>query len=307
MYGYKNVSASQPIVFNGYTVKYTAGSAGSSVDNSDNYSYVDPTINQTIKYWDYSANEYRYFGYVPNGSITADEPNRKLTVSGLHLDITEPTKYLVSALKIVPKAEIGNVVKMRFQRPYAQVRVMIYSAEKLEPAQGGKEGDAIELTQISFGPSDESSTIVKEGTIDITYPLTGSTQESYSINSTSSIAKFQYKGFDGASGLLKLTSANCTSNTAAVAYPQESLDVSTQYYYVFPLGTSEAKDFTFKVSIDGDDELKTAIVPAIYMNWQPNHSYTYIFKILEGGLIFVDAKTTEWQPGGSASQTWPNW
>lgn len=306
VYGYKNVSTSQ-IVFNRYTVKYTSGSAGTSVDNTNNYSYVDPTHNQEIKFWDYSASEYRYFGYVPNVNITDDEPTRKLTVSGLKLKINEPTNYLVSTLKIVPKSALGDVVQMHFRRPYAQVRVMVYSGEKLEPPTAGKDGDAIELTNISFGPSDGSSSIVTDGTITIQYPLTTQIEESYTINATSTTDVLQYKGF-GTGGMLTLTSAHCASNTAAVAYPKESTDTTTPYYYVFPLGTSDtAKDFTFKVYIDGDDEAKTAIVPAIYMNWQPNHSYTYIFKILEGGLIFVDAKTTEWQPGGSVSQTWPNW
>ena len=311
VYGYKAIGSTQPIVFNAYTVNYTSGSAGSSEDNTDNYSYVDPDHNQTIKFWDYSASEYRYFGYVPNSLITADEPTRTLTVSGLSLSITEPTNYLVSTLKIVPKSEFGNVVQMRFRRPYAQVRVMVYSGEKLEPAQGDKEGDAIELTNITFGPKDGFSSIVKAGRITIQYPLTTETEESYKIiptNSSSTTNILKYKGFYNSSGMLKLTSDNCSSNTAAVAYPSESTDSTTPYYYVFPLGTTDtAKDFTFSVNIDGDDEAKTAIVPAVYMNWQPNHSYTYIFKILEGGLIFVDAKTTDWQYGSSASQTWPNW
>lgn len=62
------------------------------------------------------------------------------------------------------------------------------------------------------------------------------------------------------------------------------------------------------MSVDGDDELKTAIVPSVYMHWKPNYQYTYIFKILEGGLIFVDAKVEEgWKSGGTGSDKWTNW
>lgn len=314
VYGYKTLSESnQPIVFPGYNVTYTANSAGSSEDNTHNYSYVDPSRNQFVKYWDYSATEYRYWGYVENNSkVTVNSNGTALSINGLSVGITEPINYLVSALKVVPKTEYNQVVQLRFLHPYAKVRVMIYAGEQLET------GDAIELSKVSFGPSDPSIKIVKSATVKVTYPLTNAEVESYSIENSPALtyfSKFEYQGFDqpstGAEKVIKLTSSNCASNTAAIAYPKEAQEASkdTQtFYYVLPTGTGvDATDYKFEVSVDGDDELKSAIVPSVYMHWKPNYQYTYIFKILEGGLLFIDAQVEEWKSGGEAVDTWPNW
>ena len=319
VYGYKTLSGSEPVnVFPGYNVTYTASSAGSSEDNTHNYSYVDPSKKQFIKYWDYSATEYRYWGYVPqsDNKITASTDGKQLTINGLSVGITEPANYLVSTLKTVTKDDYNQVVQLHFVHPYAKVRVMVYSGEKLEPAHDGKEGDAIELSQISFGPNDTDKKIVKSATVKVSYPLSGTDPEAYSIESLTNLDKFEYKGFDtpvsGSGKVLKLTAANCASNTAAVAYPKETVESSKAdqtFYYVLPTGTGvTAPDYKFSVSVDGDDELKTAIVPSVYMHWKPNYQYTYIFKILEGGLIFVDAKVEDgWKFGGSGADKWTNW
>lgn len=321
VYGYKTLSGSEPVnVFPGYNVTYTASSAGSSEDNTHNYSYVDPSNNQFIKYWDYSAIEYRYWGYVPHpdGKITTSTDGKQLTINGLSVGITEPANYLVSTLKTVTKDDYNQVVQLHFVHPYAKVRVMVYSGEKLEPAHDGKEGDAIELSQISFGPNDATKKILKTATVKVSYPLSGTDPEAYSIETPTDLTgnKFEYQGFDtpisGSGKVLKLTAANCASNTAAVAYPKEadeSQKDNQTFYYVLPTGTGvTAPDYKFSVSVDGDDELKTAIVPSVYMHWKPNYQYTYIFKILEGGLIFVDAKVeTGWQKGGSGTDVWTNW
>lgn len=323
VYGYKiKTDNSSQIVFNGYNVKYSDNSSETSVDNSHGFSYVGGTsinnIKQEIKYWDYSANEYRYWGYVENDDkISPTNDGKTLTIEGLLLGITEQTDYYISSLKTVPKGDFGKVVQMEFIRPYAKVRVMVYSGEKLEAPQDGNEGDAIELTDISFGPNVEEPKIVKSATINVTYPLSDKNSESYSIVSQiqSYLNKFEFKGFDasiaGSGKVLKLTSENCASNTAAVAYPkdaEESNKDNQTFYYVLPTGTDvTAPDYKFSVNVDGDTEPKTAIVPSAYMHWKPNYQYTYIFKVLEGGLLFVDANITEWQSGGSTSDQWTNW
>ena len=235
-----------------------------------------------------------------------------LTVTGLTLGITEPSGYLLSSLKLVNKDAYGEVVQLRFVHPYAKVRVMVYSGTNLE------EDDFIELSNLSFGPNVSSPEIIEKATVKVTYPLTSSGQESYSIikvAETTTRNQFTYQGFDASSSssdkVLKLTSDNCTSDKALVAYPQEvnpeSMDKS-EFYYVLPTGTDfTAPDYKFSVNVDGDTEPKTAIVPSAYMHWKPNYQYTYIFKVLEGGLLFVDANITEWQSGGSTSDQWTNW
>ena len=306
LYGYKTLAAdNHPVVFPKYTVYFGPGTAGSTEDNTHNYYYVDPDKKQYIKYWDYSASEYRYWGYVvDNPNISADADGGKLTISGIAMGINEPKgkdaedrdiDYLVSTLKVVPKAEFGNTVQMRFVHPYAKVRVLVYSGEKLVST------DVVKLSNISFGPEDTSKKIVSKGTLQIEYPLLESSKaEKYSILDGTNTDKFNYKALD-------LTSDHCASNTAAVAIPDET-DATTanQYYYILPLATGVTPtDFKFSAVYNG--ATKTAIVPAAYMHWNPNYSYTYIFKVLDGTLLFVDVKVNDWQIGGSANDTWTNW
>lgn len=313
VYGFKTLADGQTSsVIKAYQVYYAEASAGSSADNTQGYYYVDPEHSQYIKYWDFGASQYRYWGYVKNtDKITPSDDGTALAVTGLTLGITEPSGYLLSSLKLVNKDAYGEVVQLRFVHPYAKVRVMVYSGTNLE------EDDFIELSNLSFGPNVSSPEIINNATVKVSYPLTGTDAESYGIiteSTTTTRTQFSYQGFaDSSSGsykVLKLTSANCSSNSALVAYPEEATTASSEneFYYVLPTGTGvTAPDFKFQVCIDGDVEPKTAIVPSAYMHWKPNYQYTYIFKVLEGGLLFVDANVTKWESGGSTSDQWTNW
>lgn len=311
VYGYKISPSEQSSVFPGYFVTYKAFSAGTSEDNTHNYSYVDPAKDQVVKYWDYTSTEYRYWAYVPvSGSMTIDEATNTINLTDVQLQVDEPTDYFVSHLNVVDRSHFGEVVLMEFVRPYARINVRIYSGQTLEPAHDGKEGDVIELSRLSFGPTDAEEKIATSATVSIHYPLTGSDKESFSVIPTSSsdvTSQLRYKGLD-AEGRLLLTSAHCSSSSAAIAYPEAATDDTTPCYYVLPLSSGATPcSYTFSVCIDGDEELQSVVVPAAYMNWKPNYSYTYIFKILEGGPIFVDAKAEAWQSGGTGNDTWTNW
>ncbi len=78
-----------------------------------------------------------------------------------------------------------------------------------------------------------------------------------------------------------------TSNTATYAGVKDAADATAAYKKVIPSGTGNKLnlrvDYVLE-SINGDGETitvtgATAVVPAIYTNWQPNYAYTYIFKI----------------------------
>lgn len=310
LYGYKTLAADDiSEVFKTYTVHYAANTAGSSDDNTHNYYYVDPDNHQYIKYWDYSATEYRYWGYVGNANIRASaNDGRTLSISGIAMGIDTPKGkdgenkdigYLISSLKVVPKTDFGKVVQLRFIHPYAKVRVMVYSGENFKSDDASNSGDdVIELSAISFGPND-GSPIVSAGNLEVSYPSSGDA-EIFKISSPETKAKLGYKD-------ITLTSDNCTSNTAATAVPDApGATTANEYFYVLPFGANAiSKDFKFSASYNG--KTKTAIVPAAYMRWKPNYSYTYIFKISDGTMLFVDAEIAEWESGGSGSVTWPNW
>jgi hypothetical protein len=67
------------------------------------------------------------------------------------------------------------------------------------------------------------------------------------------------------------------------------------WYTVLPNNTQGS--YTMSVTVNKDDEPKTAVVPANYMQWLPGYSYTYIFKITEEGGVeigWVESAVTPW-------------
>ena len=72
VYGFKNMSYDETDgynglqeVFPGYTVNWTINTAATSTTNSDGWEYVNQQAlgkeEQTIKYWDWEAQAYRFF------------------------------------------------------------------------------------------------------------------------------------------------------------------------------------------------------------------------------------------------------
>lgn len=144
-------------VFINYSVWYDDNTANTTTSNSSNWEYVGDigthgtvtlTSEQTIKYWDYSAYDYRFVAGSPVSAFTYNvtsttEPTVKHTiatasVTGLaghinaHPIIDESTKPLatnpvyVAKPKIITSAHYREPVIFQFVRQQAQVRVGIY-------------------------------------------------------------------------------------------------------------------------------------------------------------------------------------
>lgn len=293
VWGYKTLPPDNvQLVFRGYDVTYVPGSAGSSTDNNYDYSYVDPSKNQSVKYWDFGATEYNFWAAtLPNDPADPNAPTfssdgTTLTIPGLVLTTSEPDVAFSSLYHRSPVT--NDVVRLEFKRPYAQVRVMFYSGETLE------DGDVIEIGETTFGP-EEPSKIISAGTLKVTYSKSGAESETYSTDITTEGSKLTFSG-------VNLThTAGTSSSNAALARPA----VDKEYYYVVPYQYSSP--FTLATSIDSDS--KTATIPASYMHWLPNYVYTYIFKITEAGkkIEFYDVKIDPWKYGGSQDEEWKNW
>lgn len=299
VYGYKMTDNSSPIVFDGYNVTYNANSSGTSEDNSHNYSYVNET--QTIKYWDFSATEYRFWGYTGDkGNFTSNGNGMELIipVSSL-LEADEPTSLPYFSTLYIRKPVSSDVVTLEFKRPYSKVRVLFYTSEPLVG------DDKIELSDITFAPNEKK--IYKAGSLKLTYSLSEvQTTETFvadpSSESTDSQDKFIYKPLT-----LNLSDGSALNN-AVLAKTTLSTD-GTEFYYTLPMGDKNPA-FTMSVVIDGDTaEPKTAVIPATFMNWKPNYIYTYIFKITEAGkkIEFYDVMIDPWKYGGSQEEEWKNW
>lgn len=289
VYGYKNVNSAVQTVFNGYTVTYSASSAGTSESNTHNYEYVHG--NQTIKYWDYGASEYNFWAYTGSKS-DFNTDGTTLTITGLNLSVTESADIdqKLFSHRYHRQSVTPDVVQLQFLRPYAKVRVMFYTSEEMTGS------DKIQLTNIIFGGGTNS--IATAGKIAVSYGKTGTEKENIIMTAT---GHKDYLAF-GDTTLDK--DHGTTSNNAVLAVPTGG----TEWYYTLPLSTEvSAQPFTMSVSIDGDS--KTATVPDAYMHWNPNTSYTYIFKITEAGkkIEFYDVLIDPWKYGGSQNEVWKNW
>ena len=73
--GYENSSyTSYQLVMSDYTVNWTNNSAYTTTSNTNNWEYVGQGDDQSIKYWDWSAKAYRFFGYAPGKGTAARAP-----------------------------------------------------------------------------------------------------------------------------------------------------------------------------------------------------------------------------------------
>ncbi|MBR2113083.1 MAG: hypothetical protein IJ929_00220 [Prevotella sp.] len=264
VWGYKTMSDGTTLqtVFPGYTVNYVSA-AHSTTTNSNGWEYVNQGHGeQTIKYWDWSVRNYRFFGVAPATAIqpaNVTETIEEVKIS-IQADATTDANNYYSRLwysdgtQEYPNRQFGQPVQLEFVKPVARVR---FSYKYVSPR------DGVSIGTQTFKPTDKTERIIRKGTVLVTYPLTGAgTQESTTITD---IANELEGGFTK----------------------------PDTWYTVLP--NTEQGSFTLTVDINGIT--KYATVPAEYMHWQAGYSYTYIFKInADGGVDigWVDYAVTPW-------------
>lgn len=324
VYGYKNMSyvsdayGDLQTVFPGYTVNWTANSAYTTTTNTDGWEYVNQQPSgeeQTIKYWDWSAKAYRFFGYTL-GTATADPATDPATVTATVTDgsavalfssvVDASSEATIDAapyfsrlwfsdgnLATYPDRQFGKPVQLQFLKPFARVRFMFTFIDGLS---FGREA----LTHISFHPTRQGSsapTIATAGTVTVTYPLSGTeTVEAWASSLTTGIDAFTIDYYEPA-----------TVPDGSAVGPEDWPNVPHHWYYVLPAPSQGS--YTVEVAAV-TDEIKTAVVPAEYMSWKPGYDYTYIFKITEGGGIVVDivqVAINNWSNQKSSDHAVYNW
>ena len=327
VWGYKNLSVddqdnSDPAddvygdlqtVFPGYAVDWHSNTAGTTTSNSHDWEYVSG--DQTIKYWDWSAKAYRFFG-ATHWKVGADEWNpatdgayenyKTYGASGTYGASDEYATYEITMLAdasdedeidktpffsrlwfstgnavAYPDKQYGKPVTLEFVKPYARVRFLFtYSY----PPEGIKLGRTIKKFRPTVDVEADDEDKVKipvAGTFTAIYPLTGTdTRETFRV-----------------SGVTQRIEAFTEDYVA---------EGTKKWYTVLPNNTQGS--YTLTVDINGIE--KTAVVPANYMTWLPSYSYTYIFKITEQGGVeieLVQAAVTRWDYDPSTDYTVYNW
>ena len=281
-------STSVQIVIDGYIVKWIANSANTTTSNSSNWEYVNQGTNQSIKYWDYSASAYRFFGVAGAGSANSirgaykpsdDNPQRYELV--YESDATNPaaTPYY-SHLWVGESDRYGLPVRLEFIQPLSKVRFKFIFED---PTQAS----TTELTAKSFRPTNGTS-IKMKGDVSVSYPLSGDASETFAATAEAegmtdfTLDYYESVGYDN-------------SNPSKVIEPYLGADATKtgQEYSVLPV--SGQGTYTLTVSVNG--EPKTTVVPAEFMEWKPGYQYTYIFKVhVDKGVSIssVQAAFTTW-------------
>lgn len=309
VYGVKKISETQLVsVFPNYSVLYNENLTTS---NTNKWEYVKD--DQTIKYWDYSASEYRFVAGSPIAAFTfkvpSDGTTKKIesaTITGLGGHIIANTSetantfnpVYVAEPKVVAKADYKNTVQFNFVRQQSMVRVGFY-----ETIPG------YSVTNIKFYEADGTSatsnnvilTSATEGYFiggtnvsgTVTYDWTTATPSytfAYTDNKDNTDNTDLQKSKNWYAGKLEDKLAEKSSETNVATLYGTDTDMSTTGYFTVlptPSGTKASAilikcDYTL-TDFNTGETIKvtgaTAAIPAAYSKWEPNTRYTYLFKI----------------------------
>lgn len=320
VWGYKTTDAAKQTVqtvMDGYKVAYRQNSAGTTETNAADWEYVGVSNDkwqgaQTVKYWDYGASSYRFFGYTPfDANATAVRSGEGSADDAI--EATFPFEYAddATATSIPYASEMWLATNTANGKSYGQQVTLAFSPliAKVRFKFTYPDGTtSVTITDIQFQDSrfatdaDAADTPLR-GTLTAVYPLRGEPQSVYPS--------------------LKWTPAtqNATGNIV-MTMPYETADDNIhiiqnpadydKWYYVPPLDIIpyEQGAYTMTARIDGN--FSTAVIPSQYMQWRAGFQYTYIFKITEAGTLitFADLEVEKWLPGtdienkGSGTEGW---
>ena len=271
--------------------------------------------NQTIKYWDYSLPQYDFIAYSigKNTLVTDDNAISAGKVYGSSIEtpkeaknyksytlkgssITDLQKCYYTDIVTVEKENYGKPVTFTFKNITAKVRVAFY-----ETVPGYTVSDLQFYADNTTGKADLSGEanknatlfttgtdkLTKNGQMDVIYPEVGSSKKDHKaynkafVNVTSQETETS----------IALGNVNyATNNVLATSAKTASMaGTSSNSYYTPVLPVAKATPLTIRMnytltSEDGSGETikvygAKAVIPAAYTAWQPNHAYTYIFKI----------------------------
>ena len=270
-------------VMNQYHVEWTEGTAATTTTNSRDWEYILLGYpEQTVKFWDWSAKAYRFFGsaemsttlgtweHITEGTecykytCTVDATNAGDAPFYTHLWFStgDATDY--------PTRQFGHPVTLEFIKPFAEVRFLFtYSDPDADPLPM--------LEDPVFRPVTPETRIAMKGEVIITFPLIGTdTQDTWTSTPD-------------------LSSKYLVSFTTPVTR-----------YTVLPVRGQCA--YTLTVTVNGAD--RSCSVPAQYMEWHPGCLYTYVFKVNdEGGveLQTVNIGVKSWVDADPANHYLYNW
>lgn len=326
VYGFKTNAAEEAAggtdqkVFDRYNVNYEAGTANTTESNTANWEYVgfanhDGSIqNQTIKYWDYSAERY-VFSAVSGTGITATKTTSGTTIYDKGWTVTIPAGGDLSTLYasdrvVMTKAgtdlddgsnpdqhvagQYQQQVNLTFRALATKIRFAMYETVP---------GYSVHIDKFYYNSLGTANT--QNFAIDGKFKNVKSTAAtpltiSYYDNTTGieNRPKVTFNDGDVENGTYGIFGANIQATPALGTTSVEATydDADKEYTMILPYESMNEADDANKpnvlklkvdytlTSTDGSGETikvtgATANVPTQYNQWKPNFAYTYLFKI----------------------------
>lgn len=317
LFGYKTVSSTKQTVFNNYQVNYVSNTANTTTTNSANWEYVGYKFlsanmtgytgvagnvttgtenDQTVKYWDYSATNYKFYAYSLGAGKTSVTPATYANASLLSTNDTytlegdqeQLAACYISDLKTVSSlsASTPKEVDLNFQSIQSKLQLGFYetipgySVKNIKFYTSASEATAGDVPTLYAS----SSILPKKGTYTVTFDATGKPQLAWAASATegtqsnvqfsSTLTNYADKDYQEAAGNVYLgrVSKNATLTNQITVLPYANgtpLTLKVDYTLLSRDGSGET------IEVKG----ATATVPAAYTQWRPNYSYTYLFKI----------------------------
>lgn len=277
---------------------------------------------QSIKYWDFAAEQYDFLAY-SLGEGTGSTPTYA-DASGMDYDDddAEPDTYtgykytLTGSAAQLQACYISNLekkspntssteVQLKFRKLETKVRIALYETipgysvkdVKFYQSASGSSGNTAYL----YGSS--NFVYGDGGTLTVTFADDAAGTPKLKLTGTASSAFLSFGDITSSTWTGKASSEYREASGSYIGRSSSNSTIS-DYQSVLPnpdnaVNLNLKVDYTL-VSRDGyGEEIKvegvTATVPAAYAQWQPNYSYTYIFKITDTNLypITLDAVVTQ--------------
>lgn len=323
VFGYKTTEGTTSTVYDHYNIAWK-GTDNKTESNTAGWDYVGVGKNdlatsteQTIKYWDYSADQYDFIAF-SFGDRTQGTGDDKVEASKVNTTGTPAPSYtlkgktanlakcfiadrITAKNKATEKANkqyaYGKAINFAFRSLATKVTMGIYETIPGYSVKDVKfyttnDDAAPSTTPTLYAASATIPADDAKGTMTVTF---GSNTETAVDFNEAKVAWTVDAASDNSStiafGTLSTVAKEKSEKTGTDFIGRDITKASkpTDFKVVLP-GTTVG-DLTLKVdytleSIDGSgEEIKvkgaTAVVPEIYTKWQPNFAYTYIFKITD--------------------------
>ena len=331
-------------VFPDYQVWHTENLANTTSTNTANWEYVgivegaSGSEEQTIKYWD-EKRDGHYFWAIGDFSKRGGYDYTESTLPDPHvievenitqMDVQDDSKCLYfTKPKYVPKSKYGQPVTLTFLRYCSRIRIGFY--EDITQSGGDKRYKVVGVDFYrvkddgTFNTNELPTTnvclrgnFVNEGKVRLTYTNASFKGGDNIDNVTTETVPVE----NGASKYMDFGVLNI-AGTQSGALPTSSSEAlfttnnGSQYTKVLPYNNTEGLTLQCDILVRNQNESQftqqnvLASIPAHYTNWQPNQSYTYIFKIVTtpdgAAIILANVEVESWKSDGLIEDEWHNW